>query len=122
MSGIKLVLLTGVVFIALYLLVRWRKQVLDVIFLGLLVIAAIVFILYPDITTAIAHKLGVGRGADLVFYISILIFWFILLKFYMRIRRLEQTVTAIIRDNAIKQAHEPSKDNASKPSHENKQQ
>jgi hypothetical protein len=122
MSGIKLVLLTGVVFIALYLLVRWRKQVLDVIFLCVLVIAAIVFILYPDLTTAIANKLGVGRGADLVFYISILIFWFILLKFYMRIRRLEQTVTAIIRDNAIKQAHEPSKDNSSKPSHENKQQ
>jgi hypothetical protein len=121
MSGIKLVLLTGVVFIALYFLVRWRKQVLDVIFLTLLIIAAIVFILYPDVTTAIAHKLGVGRGADLVFYISILIFWFVLLKFYVRIRRLEQTITAIVRDNAIKQAHEPSNDNTQNQAHERKQ-
>ncbi len=104
MSGIQIVLLTGVAFIGLYLIIRLKKKVLDLVFLLALVVAAIVFILWPDLTNTIANKLGVGRGADLVFYTSILIFWFVLLKLYLRIRQLEKSFTQIIRDQALKNA------------------
>ena len=77
-----------------------------------LIAAAVVFILWPDITTKLAQKLGVGRGADLVFYVSILIFWFVVLKLYARIRQLEKSFTRIIREDAIKNAVGPS---SSKP-------
>ena len=81
MTGIKILLTTGVAFIA-----------------------AVVFILFPDITNSIANKLGVGRGADLVFYTSILIFWFAILKLYARIRKLEQIITQVVRKDAIDEA------------------
>jgi small membrane protein len=107
MSGIQIVLLTGVAFIGLYLIIRLKKKVLDLVFLLALIVAAMVFILWPDLTNTIANKLGVGRGADLVFYTSILIFWFVLLKLYLRIRQLEKSFTQIIRDQALKTATTP---------------
>lgn len=107
MTGIQLVLLTGVAFIALYFVIQLKKQLLDLGLLFVLIAAAIVFILWPESTNLIAKKLGVGRGADLIFYVSILLFWFIVLKLYARLRRLEKTVTQFIREEAIKKAAEP---------------
>jgi len=106
MSGIQLVLITGLIFIGLYYITRLKKRLLDIVLLFAMITVGIVFALRPNITNIIARDLGVGRGADLVFYISILIFWFISLKLYARIRKLEQQVTGIIRDNAISNAAE----------------
>ncbi len=106
MKGIQLVLLTGVAFIGLYLLVRLKKRLLDIILLFTLIACAVVFIIWPDLTTSIAKLLGVGRGVDLIFYISILTFWFVTLKLYARIRRLEQTFTDIIRSDALRGAQD----------------
>ena len=55
----------------------------------------------------IAKKLGVGRGADLLFYICILFFLFIILKMFSRIRRLEEKFTELIRQQAKDKASEP---------------
>ena len=101
MNGIRIILITGLAFIAVYYFIRLRNSIFDIILLLLMIGAAITLVLFPDISNEIAHKLGVGRGADLVFYTSILIFWFILLKLYARIRRLEQTITKIVRKDAI---------------------
>ncbi len=104
MNGIKILLITGVVFIAVYFFVRLRNSLFDLILLLLLVCAAVVFILFPEIANQLARNLGVGRGADLVFYTSIIIFWYVILKLYARLRKLEQTITTIVRKNALEQA------------------
>jgi small membrane protein len=101
MNGIKILLITGVAFIAVYFFIRLRNAWFDLVLLFTLITGAIVFILFPDITNTIAHKLGVGRGADLVFYTSIIIFWFVILKLYARIRRLEQIITEVVRKDAL---------------------
>ncbi|HEX2628807.1 MAG TPA: DUF2304 domain-containing protein [Chitinophagaceae bacterium] len=101
MSGIKILLITGIAFVGVYFFIRLRNTILDLILLFALVAAAIVFVLFPDLTTDIAHRLGVGRGADLIFYTSIIIFWFVILKLYARIRRLEQIVTDVVRKDAL---------------------
>ncbi len=106
MSGIQLVLVTGFIFIGLYFITRLKKRLLDIVLLFAMIAAGTLFSLRPDITNIIARELGVGRGADLIFYISILIFWFVSLKLYARIRKLEQQVTCIIRDGAIRDATE----------------
>jgi hypothetical protein len=103
MNGIKILLITGVAFIAVYFFIRLRNSLLDILLLLFLIAAAIVFILFPDITNQLANKLGVGRGADLVFYTSIIIFWFVILKLYARIRKLEQTITKVVREKAIEE-------------------
>lgn len=101
MNGIKILLITGVAFIAVYFFVRLRNSLFDVFLLLLLIGAAVTFVLFPEITNTIAHKLGVGRGADLIFYVSIIIFWFVILKLYARIRKLEQIVTTVVRKDAL---------------------
>ena len=102
MNGIKILLITGVAFIAVYFFIRLRNSLFDIILL--LLLTAIVFILFPETTNDLAHRLGVGRGADLVFYTSILIFWFVILKLYARIRKLEQAITLLARKDAIDEA------------------
>ena len=102
MTGIQIVLLTGVVFISLLFITRLRRRTLDIFILLALVITAVVFILQPELTNRIAIKLGVGRGADLVFYTSIMLFWFLILKLYARLRQLEQHFTEYRRKDALK--------------------
>jgi hypothetical protein len=104
MKGIQFILMTGVAFISLYFFIQLKKRLLDFLLLGLMIICAIIFILWPDLTNIIAHKLGVGRGVDLLFYIAILIFWFVVLKLYARIRKLEKDFTHFIRQDAINKA------------------
>lgn len=107
MNGIQLVLLTGLAFISLYFIIRLKKRILDIVLLTAMTACAAVFIIWPNLTNTIAARFGVGRGADLVFYVSILIFWFVVLKLYARIRKLEQTLTQIIREDALNKAQEP---------------
>lgn len=104
MSGIQILLLIGVAFIALYFLTRFRKRILDIIVLTILIASAVVFILKPELTNRLASRLGVGRGVDLVFYTSILIIWFVLIKLYARIRMLEENYTRTVRDHALSNA------------------
>ena len=64
----------------------------------------VICVLFPQITTKIANKLGVGRGADLILYLGIIFFFFVIIRMYARIRKLDQTVTKIVRDNTLKSA------------------
>ena len=107
MNGIQLILLTGVAFICLYFIIRLKKRILDILLLLGMIGCAVTLILWPNITTRIATKLGVGRGADLIFYVSILTFWFVILKLYSRIRKLEQSLTQFIRGDALNKVQEP---------------
>lgn len=100
MNGIQIVLIVGVIVIFLYYILRVRNAFLDLLVLSLFTCLAIFFILLPDYSNKIAHKLGVGRGADLLFYSCILFFLFIVLKLFARIRRLEQSLTSLVRQQA----------------------
>lgn len=104
MNGIQIVLITLIMLIAVYFYVRLHNSIMDILLLLLMVSAAFIFIFFPGITTTVAHKLGVGRGADLVFYLSIVIFWFIIIKLYTRIRKLEKIVTDVVRKDTLNEA------------------
>lgn len=67
-------------------------------------IAAAVAILRPSITVALAHVLGIGRGADLVFYCGILGMLLGFFVMFVRIRRLEGEITKLVRALAIRDA------------------
>jgi len=104
MTAIQIILISAFLFTALYYFVRLRNRIADVLLLLVLVVAAVLFILFPGWTNFIAQKLGVGRGADLVFYLCIVLFCFVILKLYSRMRKLEQQVTEIIRKQSIDEA------------------
>lgn len=107
MSGIQILLIAGVLVIMLFYIIRLRSAIFDLILITIFSGLAIFFILFPDYTSDIARKMGVARGADLLFYVCILFFLFIILKLFARIRRLETTLTEMIRQLAIKEAKSP---------------
>lgn len=100
MNGIQLILIGGVAAIFFYYVFRLRSAFFDLLLISLFFGFAVFFILSPNSTSRIAHQLGVGRGADLLFYCCILFFLFAVLKLLARIRRLEQKLTELARENA----------------------
>ena len=62
------------------------------------------FVLYPGVSTRIANWLGVGRGTDLILYLSIIILIFVLLMMYSKIKKLEEMVTTLLRAKALKES------------------
>lgn len=62
----------------------------------------------PDLAGLAARTLGIGRGADLVFYLAILAGLAACRYFYNRYRRLENVVTVLVREHAIANPSGPS--------------
>jgi len=58
----------------------------------------------PGGASVAASWLGIGRGADLVFYLAILAGLLACVYFYNRYRRLEILVTGLVRQRAAEQA------------------
>jgi hypothetical protein len=100
MTGIQAFLIGGVIVIFIYFISRFRSAFFDLLVLLLFSTTAIFFILFPEYTNVIAHKMGVSRGADLLFYVCILFFLFIIIKLFARIRRLEKKLTEMVRQLA----------------------
>lgn len=101
MTAIQLILFFGLLLISVYAYRKFRNSIVDALLMSLFILAGIVLVIFPEVTNRIAHALGVGRGVDLIFYFCILFFMFIILKLYARIRRLEQFMTKMIRNNSI---------------------
>lgn len=101
MTPIQFILIIGFLFTGLFYFVRLRNRIADVLLLFILVGVAVLFILFPEWTSVLAKKLGVGRGTDLILYLCIVLFYFVILKLYARMRKLEQQITDLIRKQAI---------------------
>jgi small membrane protein len=76
-------------------------------------VTAIIFVIFPDSTSTIAHALGVGRGADLLLYLGLLAGIHTSLLLYLRTRRLERRMTELIRAIALRDALVLGKSNSS---------
>lgn len=55
----------------------------------------------PDATTHIAKILGIGRGADLILYGSIVILFYLIFRVYVTIEDIERQITQIARMIAL---------------------
>ena len=111
MVPIQIVLISAVVFICFYMYLRLRSSLLDAALIFLFCAGAIFFILFPDTTTEIAQWLGVKRGINLVFYVTIFFLFFLILKLYARIRRLEKKFTDMVREKSLDKAEDLSEKN-----------
>lgn len=85
--------------------VKWRQGFLafrDMIFwVGFwLVVGAIVIV--PETTSFMARMVGVGRGSDLVVYLSIVLIFYIIFQITVRIERIDRNITKIVRQVALK--------------------
>ncbi len=67
-------------------------------------IAAAIAIAEPDLTVVVARALGIQRGADLIFYLAILGMFIGFFVMYVRMRHLDEGLTAVVRRLAIVEA------------------
>ncbi len=65
---------------------------------------ASVVVWIPNVTNILANFLGIGRGADLVFYLSILILFYLIFKVYIKIERVEREITKVVRRDSLNEA------------------
>jgi len=80
---------------------KWRSKLWDrIIVVGMFVLATTV-VMQPELANQLAKLAGVGRGADLFFYVTIPSLAFTLLLLLSRIRELEQRSTILVRELAL---------------------
>jgi len=70
---------------------------------ALWLIAAIV-VLWPGFLQAVARALGIGRGADLLLYCTVVVMMVGFLMVYVRLRRLRREMTLLVRHLAMRDA------------------
>lgn len=80
--------------------VRAYKKIALILF----VIAMIVFVISPDSLNTIAHKLGVGRGADLLLYLLFVSFVIFALNSYIKFNTQEEKLHKLTRKIALLEA------------------
>ncbi len=61
----------------------------------------VVFVFFPDSATMIAHRVGVGRGVDLIMYGSVVTLFYAVFRLIVKIERLNRDITEMVRLNAI---------------------
>ncbi len=69
-------------------------------------LVGILMVLAPDLSTDIAHTLGIGRGVDLVIYIFILAGLFYSVTITSELKRLQRQMTTLVRQIALDNPHQ----------------
>ena len=78
------------------------RRVTTLVVLGMGVAA----IIRPDLVTRAANAVGVGRGTDLVLYVSVIAFLLVIVGLSRRLSQLEARVTELSRALAVREAME----------------
>lgn len=62
---------------------------------------AVVFVWWPDSTVRLANFLGIGRGADLVLYVSLAVIFFLLFRLGVRLELINRDLTKVTREKTL---------------------
>jgi hypothetical protein len=101
---IRVLLLFGLASIGWFVFLRRNRLPLHIMTVFALLGVAAVAVLFPNTTQNAADLVGVGRGADLVTYISIVAMLFVLIHYYTKFVELQRKLTDMTREVAILRA------------------
>jgi small membrane protein len=110
MKPIQFFLLTFVLIALIKVIYSYKQRgmyTLDFLLWTLVWVGTAFIIIFPDTTSFVAHLLGIGRGADLIIYTSLLIIFYLLFRIHLTLARLEQEITEIVRTIALARLTEP---------------
>ncbi|BCD67693.1 DUF2304 domain-containing protein [Nitratiruptor sp. YY09-18] len=106
MIFIKLFLIAVLTIVLLFLSFSSRFRTYQRITLGFFYFALVIMIIFPKEADKIAAFFGIGRGVDLVIYLSIAILSLLVAILYAKTKINERAITKIVRDIAIMKARE----------------
>src|SRR6476661_4304403 len=107
MKSIQIILIILSMLVAIMGSVAFRSKLISRLVALLFFGAATGFVLFPDATSEIARVLGVGRGTDLLLYVTIFAGLHSCLLLYIRNRTVQRKLTELTRALAIKDAVVP---------------
>jgi hypothetical protein len=94
------------------LLLTWRRARQDAlsrraaILWSFLWIAGAVVVMLPDVANLFANLVGVGRGADAILYLSVLLIVYLMFRVFLRLDRMERDLTKLVRRIALDELRE----------------
>ena len=68
------------------------------------VLVMLIFAIQPDWSTYVAHRVGISRGVDLLFYLTHLILLFIAFVYFLKLKEMELRFTKLVRELALEAA------------------
>lgn len=87
-----------------YAVIAARRTRLLATLIGFSAVAGIYFVWQPDAANDLAHAVGIGRGADLVLYIWVVLSMLIGLNLHLRLRTQADQTTRLARALALLEA------------------
>lgn len=77
-----------------------RSRALSVL-IALSALAGVYFVWWPESANALAHAVGIGRGADLVLYVWVVLSMLVALNLHLRLRTQADLTTRLARSLAL---------------------
>jgi len=108
MIPIQAILIVFIILLGIYFVRRSRSRLAGRLLILSFLFMLSILVLFPDITTWIANRLGVGRGTDFIFYVFALFVLYTLMLISFRLREQDRKITMIVRALAIRDAQPPS--------------
>lgn len=104
LQPIQLLLITFLVFAISRVYLRGREGTLsagEFMFWGGLFSLAVVGVIDPHFTGYVAKQLGIGRGADVVIYFSLVLLFYLIFRTNVMIENLRHEITKLVREIAL---------------------
>ena len=103
-TSIQILLISFVIFAISRVYLRLKEKVITTrvaFFWFLIWTAALVGVSLPATTTRIADFFGVGRGVDIIVYISLALLFYLIFRIYVMIEDLRHQITYLVREIAL---------------------
>ena len=117
LTPIQIFLLLFILFAITRVYLRAKEKILSIrvsTFWFLTWTAAAVGILLPKTTENIASFFGVGRGVDVIVYISLVLVFYLIFRIYVMIEDLRHEITYIVRQVALQNTSRPARSKRSR--------
>lgn len=111
-SVIQLVLLLIIIFTGSRAFFRLREGNLELgafIFWLLVWMGGTVVILFPAFTTKLANQFGIGRGADAITYVSIIVLFYLIFRLHVALEDVRHEISELVRQIALSNVLQPQK-------------
>jgi|GraSoi2013_100cm_1033763.scaffolds.fasta_scaffold18393_3 hypothetical protein len=103
----QVLLVSALAVFAVWACAQWSRAPIVTLVAGLLALFGMALSLRPEISSHLAHFMGVGRGADLLFYCFILLAMTAILNLHLRLRAQQDMITALTRAIALSNPRYP---------------
>lgn len=111
---IQIIIILFILFAILGVISKFRKREINIkglIFWLVIWTGAGIVILLPNVTSYLASILGVGRGVDVIIYLSIVVIFYLIFRIGIKLEFIEHEITKIVRHLTIRETEKKRKKN-----------